>query len=311
MSSLKFDLPQLDYTTRFSLWQVKMRAILAQSSDLDEAIDAFGEKAKATWTDAEKRKDRKALSLIQLHLSNNILQEVLQEKTTAELWVKLEEICLSKDLTGRLHVKMKLFSHKLQEGGSVMDHLSSWKEIVSDLQSIEVKYEDEDLCLLLLCSLPNSFSNFRDTILLSRDKLTLAEVYEALQQREKMKSMVQAESSSSKAEALQVRGRPEQRDNYHYNNNRDKSKTDRGRLKSNGRNQFCRYCKISNHNIYDCWKLQNKEKRNGTYQPKNNDGNGKVAVASGKGEAAVVAGSDSSDGDCLAVLAACVSRDDE
>ncbi|KAK1670770.1 hypothetical protein QYE76_058929 [Lolium multiflorum] len=93
-------------------------AILAQSSDLDEAIDAFGEKAKDTWTDAEKRKDRKALSLIQLHLSNNILQEVLQEKTTAELWVKLEEICLSKDLTGRLHVKMKLFSHKLQEGGS-------------------------------------------------------------------------------------------------------------------------------------------------------------------------------------------------
>jgi hypothetical protein len=73
MSSLKFDLPQLDYTTRFSLWQVKMRAILAQSSDLDEAIDAFGEKAKATWTDAEKQKDHKALSLIQLHLSNNIL----------------------------------------------------------------------------------------------------------------------------------------------------------------------------------------------------------------------------------------------
>ena len=85
MSSLKFDLPQLDYTTRFALWQVKMRAILAQSSDLDEAIDAFGEKATDTWTDAEKRKDRKALSLIQLHLSNNILQEVLQEKTTAEL----------------------------------------------------------------------------------------------------------------------------------------------------------------------------------------------------------------------------------
>jgi hypothetical protein len=252
MSSLKFDLPQLDYTTRFSLWQVKMRAILAQSSDLDDAIDAFGEKAKETWTDAEKQKYRKGLSLIQLHLSNNILQEVLQAKTTAELSVKLEEICLSKDLTGRLHVKMKLFSHKLQEGGSVLNHLSSRKEIVSDLQSIEVKYEDEDLGLLLLCSLPNTFTNFRDTRVLSRDKLTLAEVYEALQQREKMKSMVQAESSSSKAEALEFRGRPEQRDNYHHPNNRVKSKTDRGRSKSKGRDKFCRYCKKSNHNIDDC-----------------------------------------------------------
>ncbi|KAK1632906.1 hypothetical protein QYE76_007221 [Lolium multiflorum] len=104
---------------------------------------------------------------------------------------------------------MKLFSHKLQEGASMMNHLSIFKEIVSDLLSMEV----------------------------NRDELTLAEVYEALQQREKMKSMVQAEGSSSKAEALQVRGRTENRNN---NYNRDKSKTDRGRSKSKGRDgKFC------------------------------------------------------------------------
>ena len=133
MSSLKFDLPQLDYDTRFSLWQVKMRAILAQVSDLDEALDAVGEKDAKTWTPEEKRKDRKALSLIQLHLSNNILQEVLDEKSAAALWLKLESVCMSKDLTSKMHVKMRLFSHKLQEGGSVSNHLSVFREIVSDL----------------------------------------------------------------------------------------------------------------------------------------------------------------------------------
>jgi hypothetical protein len=46
-------------------------------------------------------------------------------------------------------------------------------------------------------------------------------------------------------------------------------------------------------------------------EPKNNDGNGEVAVASGKGEDVVVAGSDSSNSECLVVLAACVSRDYE
>uniref|UniRef100_A0ACD5YBP3 Uncharacterized protein n=1 Tax=Avena sativa TaxID=4498 RepID=A0ACD5YBP3_AVESA len=248
MSSLKFDLPQLDYTTRFSLWQVKMRAILAQTSDLDEALDGFGEKDAKTWSAEEKRKDRKALSLIQLHLSNNILQEVLEMKSAAALWGKLETICMSKDLTSKMHVKMKLFSHRLQEGGSVMNHLSLFREIISDLQSMEVKYDDEDLALLLLCSLPSSYTHFRDTMLLSREKITLDEVQDALKQREKMKSMVQADGASSKAEAL-----------------------------------------------------QNKEKRNGTYQPKDKDqGNGKAAVVS-----------DSSDGECLAVFAACASRDDE
>ncbi|KAK1664530.1 hypothetical protein QYE76_052689 [Lolium multiflorum] len=78
------------------------------------------------------------------------LSEVLAEKTAAALWLKLESICMSKDLTSKMHVKMKLFSH-------------------------------------------------------NRDEQTLAEVYDALQQREKIKSVVQAEGSSSKAEALQPR----------------------------------------------------------------------------------------------------------
>jgi hypothetical protein len=230
----------------------KPPAILTQSSDLDGALDGFGKKDAKTWTDDKKRKDRKAFSLIQLHLSNNILQEVLVEKSAAAL-LKLESICMLKDLTSKMHVKMKLFSHKLQEGASMMNHLSIFKETVSDLLSMEVKYDDEDLALILLVSLPNSFANFRDTLLYSRDELTLAKVYEALQQREKMKSMVQAEGSSSKAEALHVRGRTE---NINNNYNRDKNKTNRGRSKSKGRDgKFCKYCKKTNHNIDDCWKL--------------------------------------------------------
>ena len=141
--SMKFDLPPLDYNTRFALWQVKMRAVLAHP-DLDDALEKFGKADQVTWTPEEVRKDRKAMSLIHLHLSNNILQEVLKEKTAAALWLKLESICMSKDLTSKMHVKMKLFTHKLQEGGSMMNHLSVFKEIVSDLQAMEVKYEDED-----------------------------------------------------------------------------------------------------------------------------------------------------------------------
>jgi hypothetical protein len=89
-------------------------------------------------------------------------------------------------------MKMKLFSHKLQEGVPVMNHLSIFREIISDLVSLKANYEDEDLALLLLVSLPSSFTNFRDTICISCDTLTLVEVYEALQQRKKMKTMVQA-----------------------------------------------------------------------------------------------------------------------
>ena len=97
---------------------------------------------------------------------------------------------MSKDLTIKMHLKMKLFTLKMKEDDLMMSHISEFKKIVADLVSMEVKYDDEDLGLLLLCSLPNYFANFRDTILLGRDELTLKEVYEALQSREKMKGMV-------------------------------------------------------------------------------------------------------------------------
>ena len=64
MASTKYDLPPLDYKMRFSLWLVKMRAVLAQSQDLDEALEDFGKKKKDEWTAEEKRRDHKVMSLI-------------------------------------------------------------------------------------------------------------------------------------------------------------------------------------------------------------------------------------------------------
>jgi hypothetical protein len=49
-----------------------------------------------------------------------------------------------------MHVMMKLFSHKLQEGVSMMNHLSIFRDIVSDFLFMEVNYEYEDIALLLL-----------------------------------------------------------------------------------------------------------------------------------------------------------------
>jgi hypothetical protein len=94
---------------------------------------------------------------------------------------------MSKDLTSKMHMKMKLFTHKLQEGGSVLDHLAVFKKVVADLKSMEAEYDDENLGLILLFLLPTFFANFRDTNLDSHDELTLHEVCEALAQKEKMK----------------------------------------------------------------------------------------------------------------------------
>ncbi|KAG8475836.1 hypothetical protein CXB51_032777 [Gossypium anomalum] len=229
--------------------------------DLEDALLGIG-KIPSTLTDEEKkRKDRKALTQLHLYLSNKILQDVMKEKIVAAFWKRLEQICMSKTLTSKLHMKQRLYAHHLEEGASVHEHLTVFKEILSNLEAMEVQYDKEDLRLILLCSLPPSYSTFRDTILYSRESLTVNEVYDSLTSYDKMKHLVER-------------------------NPHDKSK---GRSKSSNRGKTCNFCKKKVHIKSECYKLQNKIKREAANQkgkqPKNS------------GEANVV--EDYSDGELL------------
>jgi hypothetical protein len=43
LTTIKYDLPLLDFNTQFLLWQVKMQAVLAHHN-LDDALEGFGKK---------------------------------------------------------------------------------------------------------------------------------------------------------------------------------------------------------------------------------------------------------------------------
>jgi hypothetical protein len=60
---MTYDIPQLEYNTKFTLWQVKMGTILTQAK-VDDGLDKFGNKDSKSWTGAEKRRDRKAFTQI-------------------------------------------------------------------------------------------------------------------------------------------------------------------------------------------------------------------------------------------------------
>ena len=116
----------------------------------------------SSWTPKEKqRRDRKALSQTHLLLSNQILQDILKKKIVITLWLKLEQLCMTKNLTSKLHLKQRMYSHHITKYTSLEDHLTIFKEIVSDLETMEVKYNEENLGLILLCSLPSSLVNIR------------------------------------------------------------------------------------------------------------------------------------------------------
>ncbi|KAJ0044525.1 hypothetical protein Pint_04272 [Pistacia integerrima] len=59
------------------------------------------------------------------------------------------------------------------EGSPLNSHLVEFSSIITDLSKIDLKIGDEDQTLLLLCSLPASYKNFRDTMIYGRDELSL------------------------------------------------------------------------------------------------------------------------------------------
>ena len=124
----------------------------------------------------------------------------------------------------------------------MLDHISTFKEIVADLETMEVKYDEANLGLILLCSLPSSYSDFRNTILYNHETLTLDDVDESLCSKETMKQLVNG--FEAKPEGLVARGR------FHERGSR---KSDKGRSNCKNRNKSCKYCKKKEHVIDECY----------------------------------------------------------
>ena len=293
MSIMKLDIEKFDRSTNFGLWQVKMKALLIQHG-VHKAIDGVEKKPQGMTDTKWEEIDSKALSAIQLCLSNEVLREVVKETTTKGIWEKLESLYMAKSVTNRLLLKSRLYDLRLEEGKPLKPYLDDFYSIVMDLRNIDVEIDDEDLAIFLLCSLPPSYKNFRETLLYGRENLSSEDVKNALTQRDLIDTQLASKSSSGSSDGLFVRGRPNDRGS---NGGRDNS---RGRSKSKGpnKNKVCNYCRIKGHIKRDCWKLKNKQ----------SNGDNKTNEGSTYGNASVV--EDTSDNDALVATNGINGNDD-
>ena len=154
MSITKFKVDKFDDQNNFGLWQIKMRALLKQQGLVKVIDDLLPQKlTKEELNDLEE----KAHSSIILSLSNEVLREVTDEDKAAGLWKRLENLYMKKSLTNLLYLKQRLYTLKMKEGTPIAKHLDKLTKIILDLKNMDIKLEDEDQALILLCSLPSLF----------------------------------------------------------------------------------------------------------------------------------------------------------
>lgn len=202
MSALNIKIDKFTGRNSFSLWQIKMRALLKQQG-------LWGPLKTKTGTDdvtAEMAtQEEKAHSTIMLCLADDVITEVSDEETAAGLWLKLESLYMTKSLTNKLLLKQRLFGLRMQDGKQLREHLDQLNNILLDLRNIDVKIDDEDAALILLVSLPSSYENFVQSFIVGKDTVTLEDVRSALHTRE-LRHQANGTSSDSQASGLFTSG---------------------------------------------------------------------------------------------------------
>ena len=136
MATMKLDIEKIDRSLSFSLWQVKMKAILIQNrvhKALDDEEKKPGGTSEARWEEM----DAKALSAIQLCLSNEVLREFVREETSKGIQEKLESLYMEKSVTNQLLLKSRLYDLKSQEGKPMKPHLDEFYSIITSLIFLE------------------------------------------------------------------------------------------------------------------------------------------------------------------------------
>ncbi|GJZ83325.1 hypothetical protein Tco_0648498 [Tanacetum coccineum] len=199
MTGAKFDIEKFDGTGDFRLWSIKMRALLIQHG-CEAAL------------------------------------KVLPADMEAQMKAELNKKAYSASLANKLYLKKKLYTFYMSAGRKISEHIDEFNKTVHDLANIEVKFEDEDLALLLLTSLPASYEHFVDTLLYGRESLTLEDVMATLNSKE-IKERSKAKGGDG--EGLYVMGRTDRRDSR-QSRGKSRSKSRGGRLK-------CYICQSENH----------------------------------------------------------------
>ena len=106
-------------------------------------------------------------------------------------------------------LKRQLYSLQMKEGTKVVDHLNTFNTRIVQLTSMEVKFEDEDKAITLLCSFPGSWDNLATSISFSSTDVLDYDFVVGVLLAEEMRRKSSQETSIS--EAMLLTGRTKEK----------------------------------------------------------------------------------------------------
>jgi len=140
----------------------------------------------------------------------------------------------------------------MAKGTPVQKHLNDFNSIIVELESLDVKVEDEDKAILLVVSLPPSYKHFKGIMLYSNsDTISFEDVKSNLLSKEKFDHDIHTDATM----CLVVRSRPTEKGR---NNGRRKN---RSQSRNPHTSETCNLYGKLGHIVANYWKLKNNKEK--------------------------------------------------
>ena len=146
---------------------------------------------------------------------------------------------MTKSLSNRLYIKKRMFSIKMVERSSLDEHINEFNKVCDTLETIDEGPNDEGKALLLISSLPPSYSNFVDALMYGRQSLSPYEVKAAINTR----GLQEKQVNEVHGEGLTMKGKIDKT---------DRKKKKQSKTKNKNKNLKCFQCHKEGHFKKDC-----------------------------------------------------------
>jgi hypothetical protein len=113
--SAKSKIEKFNVKNNFEMWKVKMHYLLVTQG----VVKVLLRKAKELMTITDEDWDEidvRELSVIHMCLDDDVLFNIVLEKTRVGLWMKMEGLYMTKSLTNMIFLKTQLYNLRMKEG---------------------------------------------------------------------------------------------------------------------------------------------------------------------------------------------------
>lgn len=237
----------------FAVWKFQMMGFL-EYHGLLEIVDGTTKRPASGDTTAWDKLDKKARFYIGLSLESVQVRQVMNLKTAAQMWTRLESLYELKNPTSKHLLLQRFFEYKMDKDTSVAQHVAKIEEMARQLEDLGHKQEEATLITKVLHSLPESFRNLIsawDSV--PEEEQTMTNLLPRLMKEELLnKGMAGLHLNDvDTGSALYSNGKRSQnnKSNNYIRKSNDKSKDQNSSKKFNGR---CHNCGKYGHRRSEC-----------------------------------------------------------